>query len=125
MASDRNNSVGKSAEKSSWTDEKMPSAYEALFDSGYSSTALSVNSSSNIFQSQSSVDFESEFHDKVAIQSPGDSGLCIDSGLSIGDTLEATKDTLVPHHQTEQINAITELLSKNCNPFNQDDDGDT
>ena len=128
MDSDRNNSVGKSANKSGWSDEKMPSAYEALFDSGYSSTALSVHSSSSIFQSRNSVDFESEFQDKLSLQNrETDSGLCIDSGLSIGDSYaEKAEDTIVSRSVlSHQISEITQLISKNCNPFNQDDDGDT
>lgn len=123
-----------STEKGRWPGDKMPSsAYEALFDSGYSSTALSVHSSSNLFQSQSSVDFESDFHDKLSLKSPPatDSGLCIDSGLSLDSSSNFKSSAVSPYSSCsdpvrKSSSAIAERIAANVyDPFKQDDDGDT
>lgn len=121
------------SDKGSWPSDKMPSsaAYEALFDSGYSSTALSVHSASNLFQSQSSVDFDgTDYHQessKVCPKSPPatDSGLRIDSGLSLdsSSSLSSGSDPV----RKRLSAAITARISADnaCVPFKRDDDGDT
>lgn len=115
----------------------MPSssAYEALFDSGYSSTALSVHSASNLFQSQSSVDYETDHHfhsdNKASPKSPPiasttDSGLCIDSGLSLDSSASLSSASCHDPVRKRLSAAITARISANsCDPFMRDDDGDT
>lgn len=150
-------SINSSNENASrkWNDAKESSNFEALFDSGYSSTAVSVHSASSLFQSSNSVDLSAEFDNKKPTKSVpqdssqiknaafADSGLCIDSGLSLdslsGDLATSSSSTSdfacggknsyelfkIPSSQVISRLAATGSGKGSSSAFRADEDGDT
>lgn len=119
------------ASEGSWAarDEKSSAAFEALFDSGYSSSAaLSVHSASSLFQSQSSVDFESEFDEKLSLRNSGpqaDSGLCIDSGLDISSEVHISSASSLTSENLFRQSTSQFASGAAVSAFQPDEDGDT
>lgn len=103
--------------------DKSSAAYDYLFDSGYSATAMSLNSSSDVHQSQQQL---SEFGGKkgnvpstfpakgVEIDPSGDSGLCIDSGLSIDCSSPDIEKTTIsfPRQQQPVLSGLNKQLGQ-------------
>ncbi|RWS08614.1 NF-kappa-B inhibitor cactus-like protein [Dinothrombium tinctorium] len=123
---------------SSSSKDLKSSAFESLFDSGYSSTTLSV-SGSNLFTSQSSIEFDTEFRDKFSIGCEAEKAkleetdVSFDSGLSI-DLLNynnPSKPKYKREHDVKKLDPSNCLSIDISNPlvlqnaYQPDEDGDT
>lgn len=144
--SDNKSSKSGPEKSSNWSQsekQKSEASFEQLFDSGYSATATSLVSPAtedspthpfHHFDTSSrpslSTKSDSKFtHDDQKTNRPaiGDSGLCIDSGLSIQEEEDEDMRITSANSSSQVIKGVHNPPSgiRFSDPFVQDEDGDT